>query len=160
MCPVFLRVSLLLSSVNFYSDHVRLSPVFLNLWTPPTPISFYFLFRVKLFIFVLALFPYCLFCDLTPSIILNFFCSFNLSFTSCPHWFYIYSDCSQKKKWKINQSLSLSLRPSPAIVLSPALPSQTTRKNHVSFLFPISYLPLYHPVCITTAFMKLLSLRP
>lgn len=74
-------------SVNFYSDQVRLSPVFLNLWTPSTPISFYFLFRVKPFIFVLDLFPYCLFCDLTPSIILNFFCSFNISFTSCPHWF-------------------------------------------------------------------------
>lgn len=46
-------------SVNFYSDHVRISLVFLNFWTFSI-ISFYFLFSGKPFIFVLDLFPYCL----------------------------------------------------------------------------------------------------
>lgn len=55
----FFSVSLLLSLSEFLQWPCRISLVFLNFWTLSI-ISFYFLFSVKPFTFVLDLFPYCL----------------------------------------------------------------------------------------------------
>lgn len=112
-------------SVNFHSDRVRLFILFLNFWTFST-ISSFFLFTATLFIFVLDPFPSCFLSDLTPSIILNFFCSFNLSSSSFPIDFKYTQIVPRKKvKKQISQTkLSLPLLPSPAIALSLSFPSQ------------------------------------
>lgn len=146
-------------SVNFQSNHVRLSPVFLNLWTLST-ISFCFLFSDKPFIIVLDLFPYCFICDLTPSIILNFFSSFSLFHLLSPSILNIFGLFSDKKtKKKSNKAFPCLYAHLQLLSCLLSFLAKLPEKNGIHFMFPISHLLLSQPVCIIRVLMKLLSLR-